>query len=255
MFITNVLKRLLINILFIAFLIIAFITKEPTWFFVGCIYGLFFFLWPPILFWQAGQQRGKGSLVSARIFLFLDQIYPKALKSQTGVYFELAGQLFSQAQKEVSHFHEKKTQQEITFLRTAPEMLLAEYLFSKAQDIEKQFIKIDQIDRLVHQRNVAIADEELGYLYRSQHKFDRAIQCLENAVSTLQSLKTVNSQDASVTESLATSIFRLAEIFHIQGQNDQAIKYYNDALTFYIEVQNEEEIKVVRRFLGELENQ
>lgn len=272
MYTKNVIQRLLIVILVIAIIVIVFVTKDPVWYGIGMVYVIVFFLLSPLLFWCVGQQRGKVSLLAAYMFLILDKISPTALKTSTGIYFELAAQLFSQVRVNTSHWHKQKTQREIEFLRKAPEMRLAKQLYQKAQNLERQFIEIDPEDRFIHELNVAVADEELGYLYRCQHHFDEAVQYFKNAAVLLRELRDLNPRDAIATESLAASIYRLAEIDHVQGKYEQAKKGYKEAEALFGEAKNkkereksigkdtfselniEEEIAVVKHFLEELED-
>ena len=201
----------------------------------------------------------NGSAQAAKILVFLMRIYPERPKKHSGVCARIAYLLFAHQQRSyhrftrecpsaadtASPYHRLIAPAEFEHFQKQPAMRLAEILYREAQAYEAFFIRSDPADRKQHILNVAIAHEELGFLYRFQGRFAEAVAHLTEARELAR-----QAGDERV-EGLA--ILRLAEIDHVEGRWANAEEGYNQAISLFRAVDDLEDLDAAQNLLSELQ--
>ncbi len=100
--------------------------------------------------------------------------------------------------------------------------------------------------------NVAVAYEEMAWLYRMMNMFDEALEALEKAMDIAEDLLKRSPRTEKYLSLKSLIIFRRAEINHILGNVERAREEYKESLSLDRELKNEEGIETIEYLLNQL---
>lgn len=100
--------------------------------------------------------------------------------------------------------------------------------------------------------NAGIAYSEMAWLYRMMNMFDEAKEALKGGLDIAEGLLKEDPENLEYLGMKSMSIFRLAEVNHIQGDLEKAKAGYQESIAIDRKLQDEEGVQLVQKLLDKI---